>query len=579
MTNAEDGTVSVIDTGRLARVRDVPTGDKPVSIAWSTQARRAYVAGANGTVVALDGSSPEPLAKIEAGPGLGRIRFAPGGRLAFVVQPAKNAVHILDAMTNRLIQTAEVEAGPDQVTFSDELAYVRHKGSETVLMIPLKTVGEPGRPVPLVDFPGGQHPPGRLARPTPADGIVQAPGHPSVLVANPEDKVVYFYKEGMAAPMGHFQSYGKVPRAVLVVDRSLRETRPGIYETVAHMGPAGRYELALLVDSPRVIHCFPVTVAESPALAAERRLPLGVEVLLGDQKVSAGDDVAVRLKITDPATREVRRGLRDVQVLTFLSPGTWQQRHWAEEVGEGVYEVRFQPPEAGLYFVFVGVDSAGLPLREITLREPDRRREEAGLGRTVMNAMRWIAGAAALSLLLSGTAQAQQVEGLDLPDVTVLDQEGATRHFARDLVQGKVVAINFIFTHCTTICPPLAATFGKLRKLLGDRAGRDVHLISISVDPANDTPARLKAWSEKFGPGPGWTLVTGTRNDMTRLLKALGAYTASPNDHPPLVLIGNGHGQWTRAYGLAPPAKLVTAIDEMAALKAPAAEAEKEGAP
>src|SRR6185503_18765637 len=128
---------------------------------------------------------------------------------------------------------------------------------------------------------------GRLARPTPADGIVQAPGHPSVLVANAEDKVVYFYKEGMAAPMGHFQSYGKVPRAVLVVDRSLRETRPGIYETVAQMGPAGQY-------------------------------------------------VAVRLKITDPVTRQARKGLRDVQVLTFLSPGTWQQRQWADEVAEGV---------------------------------------------------------------------------------------------------------------------------------------------------------------------------------------------------------------------------------------------------
>jgi YVTN family beta-propeller protein len=122
VTNEEDGTVSVIDTGRLARVRNLATGDRPVSIAWSPQARRAYVAGANGTVTAFDGSSPKPLAKIETGAGLGRIRFAPGGRLGFVVQPAKNAVHILDAMTNRVIQTAEVEAEPDQVTFSDELA-------------------------------------------------------------------------------------------------------------------------------------------------------------------------------------------------------------------------------------------------------------------------------------------------------------------------------------------------------------------------------------------------------------------------------------------------------------------------
>src|SRR4051812_43392434 len=364
VTNEEDGTVSVLDAARLVKVRDVPTGDRPASIAWSAQAKRAYVSGAEqGTVTAVNGTSPKVLTRIAIGPGLGQIRFAPGGRLAFVLQPAKNALHIVDAVTGRLIQTAQVEAEPDQVTFSDELAYVRHRGSETVLMIPLKSVGEPGRPVPLVDFPRGQHPPGRLSRPTPADGIVQAPGHPSVLVVNPEDKAVYYYKEGMAAPMGHFETYGKVPRAVLVVDRSLREVRPGVYETVATLGPAGSYELALLLDSPRIIHCFPFTVAADPARAAAGRPPLDVEVKTAGA-ARAGDETTVRLRITDPATGAPRRGLRDVQVLTFLSPGVWQQRQWADEVGEGLYESRFRPPDAGLYFLFVGVESAGLPLQK-----------------------------------------------------------------------------------------------------------------------------------------------------------------------------------------------------------------------
>ena len=84
-----------------------------------------------------------------------QIPRLPGGRLAFVVHPAKNQVHILDSASNRIVQTADVEAEPDQVAFSEELAYVRHRGSEIVLMIPLKAVGEPGRPVPLVDFTGG----------------------------------------------------------------------------------------------------------------------------------------------------------------------------------------------------------------------------------------------------------------------------------------------------------------------------------------------------------------------------------------------------------------------------------------
>jgi DNA-binding beta-propeller fold protein YncE len=368
VTNEAGGTVSVIDVAKLARARDVAMGNvsaRPVSIAWSTQARAAYVSNAgDGAIVAVNGESPKPVARIASTPGLGRIRFAPGGRLAFVVHPNQNAVHIVDAASNRLIQTADVEKDPDQVAFSDELAYVRHRGSETVLMIPLKTVGEPGKPVAVVDFPGGQHPPGRMAKGTPADGIVQSPGDAAVLVANPEDKAIYFYKEGMAAPMGHFQNYGKQPRAVLVVDRSLREVRPGVYETTAKMTGAGDYDLALFLDSPKLVHCFPVKLAADPALAAARRLPLTIEPAVEKSTVGVGEDVVVRFKVSDPAGGAPRTGLKDVRVLTFLSPGIWQQRQWANEVGKGLYEIRFKPPEAGVYFVFVEVASAGIPFQK-----------------------------------------------------------------------------------------------------------------------------------------------------------------------------------------------------------------------
>ena len=174
----------------------------------------------------------------------------------------------------------------------------------------------------------------------------------------------------------------------------------------------------------------------------------------------------------------------------------------------------------------------------------------------------------------TGQAQPGTLEPvqIDIPDVTVLDEEGNSRRFYSDLVKGRVVAVNFLFTNCTTICPPLGATFGRLRKLLGERAGRDIHLISISVDPTNDTPARLKAWSAKFGQGPGWHLITGEKAEIVRLLKALGAYTADPNNHPPLVLIGDdADGHWTRAYGLAPPARLAELIDQVAQQPAPGA--------
>lgn len=149
-----------------------------------------------------------------------------------------------------------------------------------------------------------------------------------------------------------------------------------------------------------------------------------------------------------------------------------------------------------------------------------------------------------------------------IPDTPVVDQDGKRLNFYTDLVKGKVVAINFIFTTCTTICPPLGATFAKVGALGGAHFGTDFHLISISVDPTTDTPERLKAWAGQFNAKPGWTLVTGQKADINDLLKALGGFSASVRDHSPTVLIINdGQGTMTRAYGLAPPAKLLDVIE------------------
>ena len=157
---------------------------------------------------------------------------------------------------------------------------------------------------------------------------------------------------------------------------------------------------------------------------------------------------------------------------------------------------------------------------------------------------------------------------INIPDVEVLDQNGRKIHFYTDLVKGQTVAINFIFTTCTTICPPLGATFARVQKELGDKVGRDVRFISISVDPATDTPERLKAWGAKFHAGEGWTFVTGAKPQIDQLLNALGASSARREDHSPTVLIGNdAHGNWTRTYGLANTSQLVQMINDSIAGK------------
>jgi len=161
-------------------------------------------------------------------------------------------------------------------------------------------------------------------------------------------------------------------------------------------------------------------------------------------------------------------------------------------------------------------------------------------------------------------ASAAKNSKMEIPDVAVLDQDGNKLHFYTDLIKDKTVAINFIFTNCTTICPPLAATFARLQKEMGDKVGKEVHLISISVDPVTDTPERLKAWGAKFKAGPGWTFVTGEKQEIDKLLLALGAAVSKREDHTPALIIGNdGKGVWTRTYGLAKIPQIISVIAEV----------------
>ena len=163
-----------------------------------------------------------------------------------------------------------------------------------------------------------------------------------------------------------------------------------------------------------------------------------------------------------------------------------------------------------------------------------------------------------------GAAEKQPSANLTIPDVTLLDQDGREVRFYTDLVKGKVVVINFIFTSCKIVCPPLAANFAKVQSMSGGRVGKDVYLISVSTDPETDTPAQLRAWGERFGAKPGWTLVTGEKAQVDKLLLALTGDVARKGEHTAVVLVGSDpRGEWRQAYGLAPPSRLLGLVDEI----------------
>lgn len=164
------------------------------------------------------------------------------------------------------------------------------------------------------------------------------------------------------------------------------------------------------------------------------------------------------------------------------------------------------------------------------------------------------------------TAENASFSSLKIPNSLVFDQNGKQLDFYTDLIKGKTVAINFIFTSCTANCPP-PETFRKVQEDAAQR-GLDVKLISISVDPTVDTPERLLAFAGKYNAGPGWTFVTGDKGEIDTLLKGFGAAITNKTDQIPMIMIGNDVADyWTRTDGLSTPTKLVELISDAASKK------------
>ena len=370
VTNNTAGTLSAIDIRKLAKSYEIKLATLLSAVSFSTLSKYVYVTDeASGQIVVVDGPGGRVLNRIAVKPGVRRVFFTPDGRYGFAPNAVNGDVYIFDAATNQLLHTVSGAPGTDQIAFTRDFAYLRSANTADVSMLRLSTIG---KKLELLKFPGGQRPPSESTSPaSAATVIVPAPEGNSVLVANIADKQIYYYTEGMAAPMGNFQNYRRDPRAVLVADRSLRETTTGVYETVTRLHAAGNYDVAFLLDTPRIAHCFQATAAANPTVKHERPLSLRIEYLVTDTNVAAGKDYLLRFRLVDTTTNKPRNGLKDVHVLTFLAPGIWQQRDFARNVDDGVYELRINLPEEGVYLVFVESQSQGVPLRalpHLTLR-------------------------------------------------------------------------------------------------------------------------------------------------------------------------------------------------------------------
>ncbi|HWC77909.1 MAG TPA: SCO family protein [Blastocatellia bacterium] len=156
-------------------------------------------------------------------------------------------------------------------------------------------------------------------------------------------------------------------------------------------------------------------------------------------------------------------------------------------------------------------------------------------------------------------------------DVALINQNGEKMRLYSDLLKGKVVIINTFFTSCQTVCPPMTRGLAQIQEWLGDRLGKDVRMISISVDPATDTPPKLKQFGERFQARPGWFFLTGEKDNLELALRKIGQFVDNRDEHQTILIIGNERtGLWKKALGMARPEELIKIVESVLNDKGPA---------
>jgi protein SCO1/2 len=151
-----------------------------------------------------------------------------------------------------------------------------------------------------------------------------------------------------------------------------------------------------------------------------------------------------------------------------------------------------------------------------------------------------------------------------LPEVSLVGIGGESASLSEALNSGAPVILNFIFTTCTTICPVMTATFQQVQKQLGPKRS-NARMVSVSIDPENDTPATLKAYATKFGAGPQWKMLTGNLENSIAVQKAFGVFAGDKMNHKPVTFLKakGSDNSWVRLDGLLEARQIIKEFDKL----------------
>ena len=361
VTSETDAEVDLIDTEKYKVVQSSQTGKLPVAVVVSADGKRAFIAnGGEGTVDVFSLPDLALQNSLKVDPGLTGMSLTPDGRWAFVLNPNRNRVYLIDTASAELRQTLEIGGAPDQVAFGKETVYIRPLNGKSLFSFALADL-ESGKNPELIEIPYAERAPGESAEYAIANSVATLPDEGAVLIANSADNMIYYLIEGTLSPAGSYKDTATQPRAVTFVDRSLKQEAPGIYSGKVLIPSGGAYQVALLLDTPKLVHCFDFTAKPGDS-EVSAQAEITIEPVAPPAQAKSGEQFSMKFLVTDLKLNQPLDGLEDFVISVNQIGGNWSQRYLAKSVGEGVYEVLLTIPQSGTFSVLLSVSSRNFGL-------------------------------------------------------------------------------------------------------------------------------------------------------------------------------------------------------------------------
>ncbi len=354
ISSGKAGTLTAFDVASLEKLSEIDLDSHVTGLAYGELAGTVLASLRDkGEVAVIDAATREVVQRVRLQTGVGEVAFDRTRRWAFVINPDRDTVSIVDPSGAIAPRTLDGFFGPDSITFSDRFAYVRNLRDSRVTLVALERLESAEEPT-VVQIVAGQRAPAEAGPAALAGPIVPAPGG-GAFIASPTDRALLHYHEGMMAPSGTPQTAGRKPRAGMVLERSIRETAPGVYTTMVDLARPGTFDLAFLLDSPRLSHCFAQEIG-----GTAREIDRDVKLLtLSDVEtpVAVGAPTVVRFGV-EVAGADEPIAPHEIEVVAARPPTTWQKRLPVRFAADReAFEIELTPPQSGRYKINVAVPS------------------------------------------------------------------------------------------------------------------------------------------------------------------------------------------------------------------------------